>query len=155
MSENDALGQHGLLPEAGVFANLLAQEGVAAALAYLNRRTPHRYTGLFRFEVGELRTQVLFDCHHFARQPEQEAQLAAAYCALMRRQPAGLPHPDGPEDPSLLFYHSVLIHDAQGHPYGTLCHYDRQRCQPRITDQPLLEAAATLLYAHDSGPYTQ
>nr|GFD17252.1 hypothetical protein [Tanacetum cinerariifolium] len=35
-----------------------------------------------------------------------------------------------------------------GQAYGTLCHYDMQRCQERTTDLPLLEAAAPLLYQH-------
>jgi hypothetical protein len=43
------------------FAALVQQQGVHAALAYLNRRTPHRYTGLFRFEGALLRSEVLVD----------------------------------------------------------------------------------------------
>ncbi|MGI4869671.1 MAG: hypothetical protein ACRYFX_00680 [Janthinobacterium lividum] len=159
MFENDILGQFGLLPEVGEFTTLLAQQGVTAALAYLNRRTPHRYTGLFRFDGDVLRTQVQFDCNLPAQQQEQEEErLATAYCALVGRQQAGLDGIEAPTDPaatepltSSIFYHSVLIHDAQGRPYGTLCHYDLQRCQQRTTDQPLLEAAALLLYAHCSG----
>lgn len=157
MPNTDMLGQGSLPPEVDAFASLLAQQGIPAALAYLNRRTPHRYTSLFRFDGDELRPQVLFDANHLARQPAQEVQLAKAYCALVSRQPAGLDSmappaesPAGKAVPPLLFYHSVLIRDAQGGAYGTLCHYDWQRCQPRTTDLPLLEAAATLLYAHGS-----
>lgn len=157
MFENDTLGQPGLLPEVGAFASLLTQQGVPAALAYLNRRTPHRYTGLFRFDGDVLHTQVLFDCNHLARQPEQEVRLATAYCALVGRQQAGLNIPGAPADPPAagvatppIFYQSVLIHDAQGRACGTLCHYDLQRCQQRTTDHPLLEAAASLLHAHCS-----
>jgi hypothetical protein len=40
----------------------------------------------------------------------------------------------------------VLIRDAEGKAFGTLCHYDMQRCQERTTDLPLLEEAAGLLY---------
>lgn len=160
MFENDILGQFGLLPEVGEFTRVLAQQGVVAALAYLNRRTPHRYTGLFRFEGDVLRTQVQFDCNHPAWQQKQEGRLATAYCALVGRQQAGLDSTEAPTElpaaevvTPAIFCHSVLIHDAQGHAYGTLCHYDLQRCQQRTTDQPLLEAAASLLYAHCSAAH--
>ena len=43
------------------FVTLVQQQGVHAALAYLNHRTPHRYTGLFRFEGQVLRSEVLVD----------------------------------------------------------------------------------------------
>ncbi|RZK32592.1 MAG: hypothetical protein EOO57_14820 [Hymenobacter sp.] len=43
------------------FAALMQHHGVHAALAYLNRRTPHRYTGLFRFEGQVLRNEALVD----------------------------------------------------------------------------------------------
>ena len=36
--------------------------------------------------------------------------------------------------------------DSHGKAFGTLCHYDMNRCQERTTDLPLLEAAASLLY---------
>jgi len=42
----------------------------------------------------------------------------------------------------------VLIQDWEGNAFGSLCHYDMQRCQERTTDLPLLEAAAALLYRH-------
>ncbi|MGI4736959.1 MAG: hypothetical protein ACRYG7_17455 [Janthinobacterium lividum] len=64
MFENDAPGPLGPLPEVGAFANLLARQGVAAALGHLNRHTPHRYTGLFCFDGDVLHTQVQFDCNH-------------------------------------------------------------------------------------------
>jgi len=139
------------------FAALVQQQGVHAALAYLNRRTPHRYTGLFRFEGAVLRSEVLVD----GNQPlvrREDVPLAATFCSLVGRQQAPLeildvatdPQYSGLVDTPVISYCGVLIRDAQGQPYGTLCHYDLQRCQERTTDQPLLEAAAALLYQHST-----
>jgi hypothetical protein len=50
-----------LLHEIGLFTDLLHQQGVHAALEHLNHRTPHRYTGLFRFDGEMLRNEALFD----------------------------------------------------------------------------------------------
>jgi hypothetical protein len=136
------------------FAALVQQHGVHAALAYLNRRTPHRYTGLFRFEGDVLRNEVLVDGNQPLVRQGNDTPLAATFCSLVGRQQAPLeileaatdPHFAGVVDTPVVSYCGVLIRDAQGQPYGTLCHYDMQRCQERTTDQPLLEAAAALLY---------
>ena len=143
----------GLPPEVGEFAACL-QQGVYAALAYLNRRTPHRYTGLFRFDGEVLHNEALFDRNQPTVWQGVDAPLATTYCALVGRQQVPVHIPDATLDPRVqelvqcpaISYCGVLIRDAQGDPYGTLCHYDLQRCQERTTDIPLLEAAGALLY---------
>jgi hypothetical protein len=45
----------------------------------------------------------------------------------------------------------VLISSPEGMPYGTLCHYDIQRCETRTSDIPLLKAAAPLIYESIAG----
>ncbi len=136
------------------FAALMQQHGVHAALAYLNRRTPHRYTGLFRFDGQVLRNEILVDGNQPLVRQGDDIPLAATFCSLVGRQQAPLEILDAATDTqfgglietSVVSYCGVLIRDAQGQPFGTLCHYDMQRCQERTTDQPLLTAAATLLY---------
>jgi hypothetical protein len=142
-----------LLPEIGLFTDLLQQQGVHAALEYLNRRTPHRYTGLFRFDEEMLRNEVLFDRNQPSVRQGLDVPLAVTYCALVGQQEAPLTILDAALDPlaqgvdtPVISYCGVLIRDDQGRAYGTLCHYDLQRCQERITDLPLVEAAAQLLY---------
>jgi len=143
------------LLEIGLFTDLLQQQGVHAALEYLNRRTPHRYTGLFRFDGELLRNEVLFDRNVLRTRQGSDVPLAETYCALVGRQEAPVIILDAPLDPqaqgidtSVISYCGVLIRDAQGQAYGTLCHYDMQRCQERTTDLVLLEAAAQLFYRH-------
>ncbi|MGI4738016.1 MAG: hypothetical protein ACRYG7_22840 [Janthinobacterium lividum] len=153
---------HVMESEITEFAALVRQHGVHAALVYLNRRTPHRYTGLFRFEGNVLRNEALVDGNQPLVQQGDDVPLAATFCALVGRQQAPLEILDATTDPEfrglvdtpVISYCGVLIRDAQGQPYGTLCHYDMQRCQERTTDQPLLAAAGALLYQQQAAPPT-
>ena len=135
------------------FTALLQQQGVHAALGYLNHRTPHRYTGVYRFDGDMLRSEVLFDRKMPDVRTGADAPMAETYCSLVGRTEAPVQILDAAVDPQALgietpviFYCGALIRDGQGKAFGTLCHYDLQRCQERVTDQPLLEAAAQLLY---------
>lgn len=139
--------------ELSAFQDLLHRQGVHAALNYLNSRTPHRYTGIFRFDGPTLRNEALFDRNQLHVTQSEPVPLAVTYCSLVGRQQAPLQILDAATDlqaqaidTPVVSYCGVLIRDAQGMPYGTLCHYDLQRCQERTADLPLLEAAATLLY---------
>ncbi len=51
-----------------------------------------------------------------------------------------------PLDSPVVSYFGVVIQDDSGQPYGTLCHYDFQPCQQRISDAPFLETIAQLYY---------
>ena len=141
------------LAETAEFATVLQQQGVHAALGYLNHRTPHRYTGVFRFDGDMLRSEVLFDRKLDDVRQGTDAPLAETYCSLVGRSEAPVQILDaavdalarGIETP-VISYCGALIRDGQGKAFGTLCHYDLQRCQERTTDQPLLSAAAQLLY---------
>jgi hypothetical protein len=138
------------------FSAVLRQQGAHAALKYLNGRTPHRYTGVFRFDGNQLRNEVLHDRYEPHLKQGEDAPMEATYCSLVGRQQAPLQINDattdarvkGLIDTPVISYCGVLIRDAQGKAFGTLCHYDMQRCQERTADLPLLEAAAALLYTH-------
>lgn len=137
------------------FTALLNQQGVHAALGYLNRRTPHRYTGLWRFDGDMLRSEALFDRNMPEVRKGADAPMTATYCSLVGRSEAPVQILDATVDPQargidtpVISYCGSLVRDGQGQAYGTLCHYDLQRCQERTSDQPLLAAAAQLLYQH-------
>ena len=140
--------------EIGEFTQVMQAQGIHAALQYLNSRTPHRYTGVFRFDGEVLRNEALFDRLQPAVQQGDDVPMAVTYCSLVGQQLAPLEITDAATDPRVrgvidtpvVSYCGVLVRDAQGQPFGTLCHYDMQRCQERTTDQPLLEAAAALFY---------
>ncbi|MBF9140282.1 hypothetical protein [Hymenobacter properus] len=139
-------------PEIQEFSTLLRTDGLHAALQYLNSRTPHRYTGVFRFDGEMLRNEALFDRYEPSVQRGDDVPMAVTYCSLVGRQQAPLEIQDASTDSSaqqihtsVVSYCGVPILDASGSPIGTLCHYDTQRCQERTADLPLLEAAADLL----------
>lgn len=79
-----------LLPEIGEFTEHLRRHGVHGALQYLNNRTPHRYTGVFRFDDDMLRNEALFDRYQPELTKGEDAPMAATYCALVGRQEAPL-----------------------------------------------------------------
>lgn len=133
---------------------ILQQQGIHAALKYLNSRTPHRYTGVFRFNGDVLSNEALFDRYDSAVLKGGDTPMEATYCSLVGRQEAPLEITDssadsrvkGLVDTPVVSYCGVLIRDEAGKAFGTLCHYDMQRCEERTTDLPLLQAAAAMLY---------
>lgn len=138
------------------FNTALQQRGIHAALKYLNQRTPHQYTGIFRFDGDVLRNEALFDRYHPDLHQGNDAPLAATYCSLVGQQQVPLEITDAATDQRVkgliqtpvVSYCGVLVRDQAGRPFGSLCHYDMQRCEERTADLPLLQAAADLLYQH-------
>ncbi|NVO32345.1 hypothetical protein [Hymenobacter lapidiphilus] len=145
--------EHTMHAEITEFTAVQQQQGVLGALGYLNHRTPHRYTSVFRFDGDMLRSEALFERNKPDVRLGTDALLATTYYSLVSRTEAPVQVLDTAVDPQALgidtpviSYCGALIRDGQGKAFGTLCHYDLQRCQERTTDQPLLEAAAQLLY---------
>lgn len=129
-------------------------EGLRAALRYLNSRTPHRFTGVYRYDGDMLRNVALFDRSEPEKQRGSDIPMADAYCANVGRNREPLEFADArgdgrfsylPESP-VVCYSGVLISSPEGEPYGTLCHYDIRHCEVRTSDVPLLKAAAPLIY---------
>ncbi len=142
-------------PEVEEFNSLLQRDGIHAALQYLNSRTPHRYTGVFRFDGDTLRNVSLFDRYQADVRQGEDVPMAVTYCSLVGRQLASLEILNAAQDlraqvieTPVISYCGALIRDENGRSYGTLCHYDMQRCQERTADLPLLEEAAVLIGRH-------
>lgn len=128
--------------------------GVHAALRYLNSRTPHRYTGVYRYDGEMLRNMALFDRSEPEKPRGGDIPMVDAYCANVGRNREPLEFADASGDgrfpylpgSPVVCYSGVLITSPEGVPYGTLCHYDVRRCETRASDIPLLKAAAPLIY---------
>ncbi|MBF9237010.1 hypothetical protein I2I05_06340 [Hymenobacter sp. BT683] len=156
MSDNRQEQESSMQREIADFRQELERHGVHAALQFLNGRTPHRYTGIFRFDGDQLRSEVLFDRYQLGLTKGDDAPMEATYCSLVGQQQVAWEITDAATDPRVLglidtpvmSYCGVLIRDDAGQPFGSLCHYDMQRCQERTTDLPLLEAASSMLYRH-------
>ena len=136
---------------------LLAGEATGAAhavLQFLNGRTAHRFTGLYRFDDDVLRNVALHDRADPATRVGADALRRETYCGIVgaTEQPFFTVHAG--EDPrliehaaraSVVSYCGALVRSVDGTPVGTLCHFDL-RSQPVPADEiPLLEAIAPLL----------
>lgn len=137
------------------FRETLDREGLQPALRLLNGRTPHRFTGVFRFDGDILRNVVLVDKWAPAVVRGDDVPLAQAYCAHLHRSGGAVEVTDGPADARfpwmqqspIVSYCGAVILDEDGRRWGALCHFDISRCESKKSDLPLLEAAAGLIYA--------
>ncbi len=135
------------------FKSLLINSGLHDALGFLNRRTPHRYTGVYKFDGETLRNLALYDSYDPKLIKGEDAPMAATYCSLVQTQ-RKLEINDAENDKRVkgiiitpvVSYCGVLITDAAGNPFGTLCHFDMKRCQEPVLNFPMLEEAAKYLF---------
>lgn len=136
------------------FTNCLAEQGLLPALRFLNARTAHRYTGVFRFDGDMLRNIALIDRWEADVTGGDDVPLAQAYCAHLARTGESLTVEHGPTDArvpwmsssSILSYCGAVINAPDGSRWGALCHFDTLPCESSGSEVPLLDAAATLLY---------
>lgn len=141
------------------FEAILRSAGISAALGFLNARTPHRFTGIYRYDGDMLRNEYLFDQFDTKVVKGEDVPLAQAYCSIVAHTGAALEVLDTATlSPSqiisgspVISYCGVLIRDYQGEAYGALCHFDMKPCQVRVSDLPLLEAVAPLFFIALSG----
>jgi hypothetical protein len=145
------------------FVEALGSGGLSGALAFLNARTPHRFSGVFRFDGDMLRSVALFDKWDPEVQAGEDLPVADAYCAHLRGTGENIEVSDGRRDARVSWmsaspvvsYCGALIQDANHAPWGALCHFDTAPCQAKSSDMPLLTAAAALLHGAASAAGAQ
>jgi hypothetical protein len=138
------------------FRSVLGGEGLYAALGYLNGRTPFRFTGVYRFDGETLRNVKLYDRWEPTGETGADAPMQETFCAIVRQQGDGLQVSDGRSDErfpwmqanAVVCYCGALIRDGDGDPFGTVCHFDLQRCEPPKSELDLLRGAAPHVYVH-------
>lgn len=143
-----------LASDLDAFREALSAGGLRGALAFLNARTPHRFSGIFRFDGDMLRSVALFDKWDPQVRVGTDLPVADAYCAHLRGTGENLEVADGALDPRVpwmagspvVSYCGALIHDRNHAPWGALCHFDTAPCQAKASDMPLLTAAAALIH---------
>jgi hypothetical protein len=136
------------------FADLLAASGLHAALEFLNARTRHRYTGVYRFDPPLLRSVCLFDRENPTVTLGGDVPMRETYCAIVGERAAPFATPDAaadarlvrhPSRASTLAYCGVPVRGADGSCAGSLCHFDvRPRLVPD-SEVPLMERAAEMI----------
>lgn len=137
----------------------LSQGGLREALRFLNARTPHRFTGVFRFDGDMLRSVALVDKWLKGVDRGEDVPLASAYCAHLQRTGQALAVADGSRDPRVPWmaggpmasYCGAPIRDDTGEPWGALCHFDELPCESKDSDMPLIAAAAAVIHEAAAG----
>ena len=133
-------------------ADALHRTGLHGALRFLNGRTPHRFTGVYRYDGPMLRNVGLFDQFNPEQARGDDAPIGNTFCSLVPQFDGALAFADAGNDPRVahietpvVSYSGVQLRDVDGVALGTLCHFDFKPCQPRTGDLQLLEMLAPLL----------
>lgn len=138
------------------FVAVLASEGVTGALRFLNKRTPHRFTGIYRFDPPVLRNLYLVDAFAPETTSGDDAPMTETYCSIVGASERPFTTPNArlddrlashPARDSVISYCGVLLRAADGEPFGTLCHFDLKPCDVPVAELPMMEYAAPLLVA--------
>ncbi len=116
-----------------LFREALAEGGIRAALKFLNARSPHRFTSIYRFDGSTLRNLYLYD----RANPEfglfPDAPLGESYCSIVSETAATFATHDSlndgrveghPKRELVLSYCGVPLVREDGTLFGTLCHFD-------------------------------
>lgn len=136
------------------FSQLLRDQGLHAALGFLNARTRHRFTGVYRFDPPLLRSVCLFDRENPLLRTAVDTLMRETYCSLVGASQSPMVISDSHLDsrvqrhPALhgvRAYQGVPLVDDGGACVGSLCHWDPR---PRLVPEeeiPLLERVAPLV----------
>ncbi len=140
----------------GHIERIVQRDGLYAALRLRNARTPHRFTGLFRFERDLLRNVCLFDRFDPEVRESGDTPVRDTYRGLIDHKAGVIEFGDvALPDAGVARLNSpvvsccgVAINDVMGRQVGSLCHHDLRPCEERISDRRRLRAAAPGLLPH-------
>lgn len=138
------------------FEHELRYVSVSSALAILNQRVPHRYTGIFELRDGQFLMRYIHD-----KQLQENSgflkivPLQESFCQVVLRDD-GLRSDATAQDERLSYspykgvvnaYHGVPMQSADGRHAGTLCHFDVVERHITDEDYAIMRKAAVLLPA--------
>lgn len=136
------------------FAEALQRSGLHEALRFLNARTPHRFTGLYRYDGAILRNVELFDQFNPDQVTGDDAPLENTFCSLLPGAGGSLAFAEARGHArasriatAVVSYCGVQLRDGDGVPFGTLCHFDLKPCEARTSDLEFLAMLAPILQA--------
>jgi GAF domain-containing protein len=149
------VGGDSILAIRQAFEACLRSDGLAAALATLNRRTRFRFTGLYRVVPPKLRNVVLFDRENpTVGISGAVCALTDSYCSIVQERGRPFRVSDAPAEArlrthpareSVQSYAGVPVRLPGGLVLGTLCHFDgRPRILP-ASELTVLQEVAPLL----------
>jgi CheY-like chemotaxis protein len=143
-------------PGADDVRSAVAGGGIHAALAFLNKGTSYRFTGVYCFEGKTLRNVSLFDRANPSALVGDDAPMHETYCSLVMRERTPFVSADTTVDArlashparlSVKAYCGVLLRNADSTPFGSLCHFDVVPVDPPRGAIDLLEGAAPIIAA--------
>jgi CheY-like chemotaxis protein len=143
------------------FRAVLAAQGLHQALGFLNRRTSHRFTGIFRFETKLLHGLQLFDREHASPPEAADAPLRQTYSGIVEAERQPFVVWDSHNEPRLANHPArdkerafcgVLLRRGNGMPFGTLCHFDPEPVEPNPEVLGLLLLVGPIVSAFVAGP---
>jgi hypothetical protein len=117
------------------FARILKELGMHRALGFLNLRTWHRYTGVYRFHHGQLRCVSLFDRENLGVKGAPDEQLTSTLASIVARFSTSFATPDSLDDPRLgdhgarshvRAFHAVPLTNVAERCFGALVHWDTE-----------------------------
>lgn len=132
---------------------VLNEQGILATLRVLNSRTPHRFTGVYKYTPDILKNVLLVDAFDPSVEKGGDVPNEDAYCVLLKEAPQlAFGHLGDSQCPAKLnspvvSYCGVQLVRSNGVPFGSLCHYDVARCEEPATQMALLAASAPLIVA--------
>ena len=146
MTQNHS-AEHDLVAK---FEHPLFQQGLFAALQFLNATTPYRFTGVYRFEGDWVRSVALFDRKNPELRLGEDVPWNDSYCRLTAEDGESCRIEAALSDVRLAThaareavqsYIAVLLRSADGTPFGTLCHFDVHPQSPDARSIADLECA--------------
>lgn len=140
--------------DARAFGAVLERDGVKPALRFLNQRTVHRLTAVYRFDDDDLINVELYDREDPFAKLQPRAPISASYCRYVRDTNGSVTISnaqaderviDHPKRESVGSYVGACIPNPDGSAYGSLCHFDPRPHVFSDLDLDLLTEAARLL----------
>ncbi len=134
---------------------IVTSNGMHAGLEFINRRSSHRFTAVYRFDGADLRSLYLFDRDNPTLQLHTVKPLHETYCSIVGRtgqsfytSDAGTDArtADHPARESVISYCGALLSGPDG-PFGSLCNFDLIPRPTTPSEILVLEAAAPVVMA--------
>jgi GAF domain-containing protein len=144
---------------------ILNENGIRAAMRFLNGLTEHRFTALYRFDKETLKNLYFFDRENPTQEPTPDIPVMASYCVFVRSLGTRFATSASLEDDRVVghpqrqvvqSYCGVPLRDLNGEMFGTICHFDFRPVPISDANVELMESLAPLIKrwipAHPSRP---
>jgi hypothetical protein len=138
------------------FEEAMERGGVYAALAFLNGRSPYRYTAIYRFEGEMVRNLYLFDRLGTVASDPSPVPMGDTFCQFVGA-PGNFSTSNSLEDSRLdehpkrevlQSYFGLPLSRKPGTIFGSLCHFDALPQSIADDEIPFLESVTPELMKH-------